>query len=126
MAISIFLIIGAYVQTNKTHFEKPNSTELLLLKFLPLDYYHSHLLAATSDFTFFHPCILGPHTLFKPCCFCIDITPFCNCIFIYGYYITAVTIVIERLQSLLFNSPFSLFFYFNTFQKYCHTVTQGI
>ena len=30
-----------------------NSLELLLLKFLPLTYHHSHFLAATFDFTFF-------------------------------------------------------------------------
>ena len=29
----------------------PNSPELLLLKFLPLTYHHSHFLAATLDFT---------------------------------------------------------------------------
>ena len=37
----------------------PNSPELSLLKFLPLTYHHSHFLAATLDFTFFH------HSLFK-------------------------------------------------------------
>ena len=31
----------------------PNSPELLLLKFLPLTYHHSHFLAATLDFTSF-------------------------------------------------------------------------
>ena len=31
-----------------------NSPELLLFKFLPLTYYHSHFLAATLDFAFFH------------------------------------------------------------------------
>jgi len=31
---------------------------------------------------FFHPGILGPHPFFTACCFCIDITSFCNCIFI--------------------------------------------
>ena len=31
----------------------PNSPELLLLKFLPLTYHHSHFLAATLDFTTF-------------------------------------------------------------------------
>ena len=31
----------------------PNSPELLLLKFLPLTYHHSHYLAATLDFTSF-------------------------------------------------------------------------
>ena len=30
-----------------------NSPELLLLKFLPLTYHHSHFLAATLDFTSF-------------------------------------------------------------------------
>jgi len=30
-----------------------NSPELLLLKFLPLAYHHSHFLAATLDFTIF-------------------------------------------------------------------------
>ena len=30
-----------------------NSPELLLLKFLPLPYHHSHFLAATLDFTSF-------------------------------------------------------------------------
>jgi len=32
------------------------------LKFLPLNYYHSHFLAATFDFC--HPDILGLHTFF--------------------------------------------------------------
>jgi len=37
----------------------PNSPELLL-KFLPLAYYHSHFLAATLDFTsFFTAAFLG-------------------------------------------------------------------
>jgi len=49
-----------------------NSPELSLLNFLPLNYYHSHFLAATFDFTLFHPGILGPHTFFTACCFCID------------------------------------------------------
>ena len=31
---------------------------------------------------FFHSGILGPHPFFTACCFCIDITSFCNCIFI--------------------------------------------
>ena len=31
----------------------PNSSELPLLKFLPLTYHHSHFLAATLDFTSF-------------------------------------------------------------------------
>ena len=31
---------------------------------------------------FFHPGILGPHPFFTACCFYIDITSFCNCIFI--------------------------------------------
>jgi len=37
-----------------------NSSELSLLKFLPLAYHHSHFLAATLDFTsFFTTAFLG-------------------------------------------------------------------
>jgi len=37
-----------------------NSAELLLLKFLPLAYYHSHFLATTLDFgSFFTTAFLG-------------------------------------------------------------------
>jgi len=39
----------------------PNSTEL---SFLALAYHHSHFLAATLDFTFFHNCILGGCALY--------------------------------------------------------------
>jgi len=49
-------------------------------------YYHSHFLASTFDFTFFHPGILGSPTFFTACCFCIDITSFCNCIFTMHQY----------------------------------------
>ena len=41
-----------------------NSPELLLLKFLPLTYHHSHFLATTLDHTFFHHSIFEDHTLF--------------------------------------------------------------
>ena len=53
----------------------PNSPELLLLKFLPLTYYHSHFLAATLDFTsFFHHSLFEGRTLFlKLGCFVIFI-----------------------------------------------------
>ena len=40
------------------------SLELSLLKFLPLTYHHSHFLAATLDFIFFHHGFFGGHTLF--------------------------------------------------------------
>ena len=43
----------------------PNSPELLLLKFLPLAYHHSHFLAITLDFTSFSQLhSWGPHTFF--------------------------------------------------------------
>ena len=42
-----------------------NSPELLLLKFLPLTYHHSHFLAATLDFTsFFTITFLGAALFF--------------------------------------------------------------
>ena len=41
---------GEFCAKAKRH---QNSPELLLLKFLPLTYHHSHFLAATLDFTSF-------------------------------------------------------------------------
>ena len=41
-----------------------NSCELLLLKFLPLNYYHSHILATTFDFTSFSPWHFGAAPFF--------------------------------------------------------------
>jgi len=51
-----------------------NSTELLLLKFLPLAYHHSHFLAATLDFTsFFATVFLGAaHFFLQLGCFGLD------------------------------------------------------
>ena len=49
-----------------------NSPELLLVKFLPLTYHHSHFLATTLD-VFFHPGLFGDHTLFSQLgCFALD------------------------------------------------------
>ena len=48
----------------------PNSPELLLLKFLPLTYHHSHFLAATLDFTsFFTMAFLGAAPFLQLGCF---------------------------------------------------------
>jgi len=41
-----------------------NSPELSLLKILPLAYHHSHFLAATLDFTFFHYGLFGATPFF--------------------------------------------------------------
>ena len=51
-----------------------NLPELLLLKFLPLTYHHSHFLAATLDFTsFFHHSLSEGRTLFLQLgCFGLD------------------------------------------------------
>ena len=58
-----------------------NSPELLLLKFLTLTYHHSHFLAATLDFTFFHHSLFEGRTLFLQLgCFGLDFTSFCICI----------------------------------------------
>ena len=56
-----------------------NSPELLLLKFLPLTYHHSHFLAATLDFTsFFTIAFLGAALFFYTWLFwIIDFTCFC-------------------------------------------------
>jgi len=32
---------------------------------------------------FFHPGILGLHIFFTACCFCLDITSICNCVFFF-------------------------------------------
>ena len=49
-----------------------NSPELLLLKFLPLTYHHSHFLAATLDFTsFFTMAFLGAAPFFTAWLFLI-------------------------------------------------------
>jgi len=52
-----------------------NSPELLLLKFLPLAYNHSHFLATTLDFTsYFTTAFLGAAPLFLQLgCFGLDI-----------------------------------------------------
>jgi len=42
-----------------------NSPELSLLKFLPLNYYHSHFLATTFDFTSFFTLAFWGRTLFS-------------------------------------------------------------
>jgi len=44
--------------------EHTNSPELSLLKFLPMNYYHSHFLAATFDFTSFFTLAFWGHTPF--------------------------------------------------------------
>ena len=48
-------ILTTTIQVNFVPIDQaaPNSPELLLLKFLPLTYHHSHFLAATLDFTSF-------------------------------------------------------------------------
>ena len=48
--------------------------ELLVLKVLPLSDYHSHIWAATFDFTTFFmlPFLHGPHLFLQFGCFCID------------------------------------------------------
>jgi len=51
-----------------------NSPEFLLLKILPLAYHHSHLLAATLDFTSFSQWLSWGHTLFLQLgCFELDL-----------------------------------------------------
>ena len=58
-----------------------NSPELLLLKFLPLTYHHSHILAATLDFTsFFTIAFLRAALFLQLGCFGLDFTSFCICI----------------------------------------------
>ena len=58
-----------------------NSSELSLLKFLPLTYHHSHFLAATLDFTsFFIIACLRAALFLQLGCFGLDFTSFCICI----------------------------------------------
>ena len=62
MAVMVKILITT-VQVNLVLAQ--NSPELSLLKFLLLTYHHSHLLAATLDFTsFFTMAFLGPHLFF--------------------------------------------------------------
>jgi len=66
MAVIIVMvkILITTIQVNLLGGGHTNSPELLLLKFLPLNYYHSDFLATIFDFTFFHLSILGLHTFF--------------------------------------------------------------
>ena len=73
------LIMTIQVNFVKRH---KNSPELLLLKFLPLPYHHSHFLAATLYFTSFFTIafLRAAHFFLQLDCFGLDFISFCICI----------------------------------------------
>jgi len=61
---------------SKTWRRQHNSPELLVSKFFPSAYHHSHFLVATLNFTFFHRSLLGTIYFFKQLgCFGLNLSP---------------------------------------------------
>ena len=70
MAVMVAKILVSTIQVNlvsnpsEPWRRKHNSPELLQIFYPQLIYHHSHFLAATLDFTFFHPGFFWPHPFF--------------------------------------------------------------
>ena len=78
-----------------------NSSELSLLKFLPLTYHHSHFLAATLDFTsFFTLAFLGAAPYFTAKLFLIRFTLFLNTLDLKQIFIIHVAVQIHYFSQL--------------------------